>query len=50
MATVYKVEIVSHWANYPKEKLQKLLEEAIKKDSELNKNGNEVTVKVITRS
>lgn len=49
MATVYKVEVVSHWVNYSKEKLQKLLEDAIKKDLELNKNGNEVTVKVITR-
>ena len=49
MATVYKVEVVSHWTNYTKEDLQKLLEQAIKKDKELKKYGNEITVEVQER-
>jgi CTP:phosphocholine cytidylyltransferase-like protein len=49
MATVYKVELVSHWTSYTIEKLQKLLEDAIKKDKELKKYGNEITIKVIER-
>ena len=49
MATVYKVEIVSHWTSYTKEELQKLLENAIKKDKELKKHGNEIAVDVQER-
>jgi len=49
MATVYKVEVVSHWTNYTKEELQKLLEQAIKKDKELKKCGNEITIEVQER-
>ena len=49
MATIYKVEIVSHWTSYTKEQLQKLLENAIKKDEELKKFGNEVTIEVLER-
>ena len=30
MATIYKVEVVSHWISYTEEELQKLLENAIK--------------------
>ena len=30
MATIYKVEIVSHWINYTKDQLQKILEDAVK--------------------
>ena len=49
MATIYKVEVVSHWRSYTKEQLQKLLETAIKNDKELNGKGNEVTVRVMER-
>tara|TARA_R110000868_G_C10332433_1_gene714340 strand:+ start:72 stop:224 length:153 start_codon:yes stop_codon:yes gene_type:complete len=49
MATLYRVEIVSHWTSYTKEELQKLLENAIKKDKELNKYGNKITVEVQSR-
>lgn len=31
MATVYKVEIVSHWTNYTKKELKSILESALKK-------------------
>lgn len=44
MATVYKVEVVSHWINYTKEELQKILEDAIKKQIETE--GNEITIEV----
>lgn len=44
MATVYKVEVVSHWINYTKEELQKILQEAIKKHIEAE--GNEITFDV----
>ena len=46
MSTVYKVEIVIHWTSFTNEELQKLLENAIKKDEELKKFGNEITVEV----
>jgi len=49
MATIYKVEIVSHWVSYTKEELQRLLERAIKKDKELTKYKNEITVDVQER-
>ena len=41
MATVYKVEIVSHWLSYPPKDLQKLLEDALD-----NEDMNEVSVLV----
>ena len=49
MATIYKVEIVSHWISYTIEELQKLLENAIKQDKELKKFGNEITIEVQER-
>lgn len=49
MATIYKVEVVSHWLSYTEEELQKLLENAIKKDKQLKKYGNEITIEVIER-
>lgn len=49
MATVYKVEVVSHWTSYTIEQLQKLLEQAIKKDKELKRYGNEITIVVKER-
>jgi len=47
MATIYKVEIVSHWVNYPKEELQKVLEDALKETE--RQKGNVVTISVIER-
>ena len=47
MATVQKVEVVSHWINYTKEELQKILQEAIKKQIEAE--GNEITFDVQER-
>ena len=44
MATIYKVEVVSHWVNYSEEELQKKLEAALKE------KGNQITVNVIERS
>lgn len=46
MATVYKVELVSHWINYTKEDLQKLLEKAVKT---IEVNGNEIQIEVTER-
>ena len=45
MATIYKVEIVSHWINYPKEELQKVLEDALKEKE--RQKGNVITISVI---
>ena len=45
MATIYKVEIVSHWVNYPKEELQKVLEDALKEKE--RQKGNVITISVI---
>jgi len=47
MATIYKIELVSHNINYTKEDLEKKLKEAVKT---IEENGNEITVKVETRS
>ena len=44
MATVYKVEVVSHWINYTKEELEKILTEAVKK-IELEQ-GNEIKITI----
>ena len=49
MATIYKVEIISYWTDYTKEELQKLLEDAIKKDKKLKKYNNEITIEVQER-
>jgi len=46
MATVYKVEVVSHWINYTKEDLQKLLEKSVKT---IEVNGNEIQIEVTER-
>ena len=50
MSTVYKIELVSHWTDYTKEQLQKLLENAIKKDKDFKKYKNEITIEVIERA
>lgn len=44
MATVYKVEVVSHWINYTEEQLKKILEDAIKEKE--RQKGNEIQIKV----
>tara|TARA_R110000803_G_scaffold38322_3_gene82753 strand:- start:24 stop:170 length:147 start_codon:yes stop_codon:yes gene_type:complete len=47
MATIYKVEIVSHWSSYTKEQLQKILEDVIKQKE--RDKGNTMTIKVTGR-
>lgn len=47
MATVYKVEVVSHWINYSKEELEKILTEAVK--GKEREKGNEIKIKVEER-
>jgi len=48
MATVYKVEIVSDWINYPKEQIERIIQDALR---EIEKpKGNEIRVKVKTRN
>mgnify|MGYP003659800171 CR=1 FL=1 len=44
MATVYNVEIVSHWINYTKEQLEKILLDGIK--AKEKEKGNEIEVRV----
>jgi hypothetical protein len=48
MATIYKVEVVSHWINYTKEQLEEILLEGIK-DKEKEK-GNEIQIRVKERT
>jgi hypothetical protein len=48
MATIYNIELVSHWFNYTKEDLQKILEEALKEKE--REKGNVVTIEVTSRS
>lgn len=47
MATIYKVEVISHWINYTKEELERILNEAIKKQIEVE--GNEISIEVQER-
>ncbi len=47
MATVYKVEVVSYWINYSKEELERILNEAIKKQIEVQGNEMQITVEKI---
>ena len=47
MATIYNVEVVSHWASYSIEELQKILEEALKKQE--RDKGNTITFEVKDR-
>jgi hypothetical protein len=44
MATVYKVEVVSHWINYTKEELEKILTEAVKKIEREKRNEIHISV------
>lgn len=45
MATLYKVEIVSHWVNYTTEELEKILNDAVKKIESSKGNEIQITVK-----
>lgn len=47
MATIYKVEVVSHWISYTKEELEKILTEAVRKIE--SEKGNEIQIKVKER-
>lgn len=47
MATVYEVEMVSHWINYPKEELEKILKKVIEKIEK--EKGNEISIFVKKR-
>jgi hypothetical protein len=44
MATVYKVEVVSHWISYSKEELELILTEAVNKVE--REKGNTIQIKV----
>ena len=44
MATVYKVEIVSHWISYTEEQLKQMIEDAIMEKE--RQKGNEIQVRV----
>jgi predicted nuclease of predicted toxin-antitoxin system len=50
MATIYKIELVSHWVNFSEKELQRLLEQAIKQVKEFTNNGNEITIEVKERN
>lgn len=47
MATIYNIEVVSHWVSYSIEELQKILEEALKKQE--RDKGNTITFEVKDR-
>jgi hypothetical protein len=44
MATVYKFEVVSDWISYPKEELELILTDALKKIE--SKKGNTIKIKI----
>ena len=44
MATVYKVEVTSHWISYSKEELEKILTNAVNKLE--REKGNNIQIKV----
>ena len=48
MATIYKLELVSHWINYTEEELEKILNEMIQKNEK--EKGNEIQIKVLDRT
>jgi uncharacterized protein GlcG (DUF336 family) len=48
MATIYKVELVSHWTSYPIEEMQKIIEDALNKSEK--EKGNTITVEVLERT
>jgi hypothetical protein len=44
MATVYKVEVVSHWISYSKEELELILTDAVNKIE--SEKGNTIKIKI----
>lgn len=48
MATIYNVEVTSHWLSYSKEELEKIISEALKKSEK--KKGNTIQVKVLDKN
>jgi len=44
MATLYKVEVVSHWINYSKEELELILTDAVNKIE--REKGNTIKIKI----
>lgn len=47
MATIYEVQVVSHWVNYTPKELEKILNEALKEKE--RKKGNEIVIEVKKR-
>lgn len=47
MATVYKIQVTSHWISYSEESLKNILEEAVKKIE--REKGNTIQFNVIER-
>jgi hypothetical protein len=47
MATVYKVEVVSHWISYSKEELELILTDAVNKIE--SEKGNTIEIRVEER-
>jgi hypothetical protein len=47
MATVYKVEVVSHWISYSNEELELILTDAVKKIE--SEKGNTIQIRVEER-
>jgi hypothetical protein len=45
MATVYNIEVTSHWVNFPEEELKILIENAIKKSKEFG-HSNQITIEI----
>ena len=44
MATVYKLEVVSHWISYSKEELELILTDAVNKIE--SEKGNTIKIKI----
>jgi hypothetical protein len=47
MATVYKVEVVSHWISYSREELEEILTKLVNKIE--HEKGNEIQIRVKER-
>lgn len=44
MVTVYKLNVTSHWINYPEKELEKLIQQAL--DKIAKEDRNEITVEI----
>lgn len=47
MATIYNIQVVSHWISYSTEQLEKLLQDAIDKIEK--EKGNAIQIRVIDK-